>query len=178
MKKGLINKTGQIKDSKDKLYDLVYWNAVQKCDPSSCGCTELCSSSIAGKPCSVLSSYMGSVFDLMIRTFPGDISEDVIFRIGMHLVPLYKILCRLKMQEFNETEVMVRGKMGRSINPIFEEIRKTIVSIEKTWQNLGFIVQDGRKRKDRFVGHFNDRNYYDVIESGGMKMLEDMNVND
>jgi len=175
MKTGLICKTGQIKDSKDKLYDLVYWNAVQKCDPSACGCTELCSTPSLGQPCSVVSSYMGSVFDLMVRTFPGEIGEDVIFRIGMHLVPLYKILCRLKMQEFTESEVMVRSKLGRSINPIFEEIRKTIAVIEKTWQNLGFIVQDGRKKKDRFVGHFNDRNYYDVVESGGMNFLESMN---
>lgn len=175
---GLVKKKGSIANGKDKLYELVYWNAVQKCDPSHCGCVELCGNENIGKPCSVISSYMGNVFDIMIKTFPGDISEDVIYRIGMHLVPLYKILCRLKMQEFSETEVMIRGKLGRSINPIFEEIRKTITCIEKTWQNLGYIVQDGRKKKDRFVGHFNDRNYYDVIENGGMPMLADMHTND
>ena len=191
MHSGLIKKTGTINNkgkgiipskpsssnTQEKLYDLVYWNAVQKCDPDNCGCVELCSKVDIGKPCSVLSSYMGGVFDMMIRTFPGEISEDVIYRIGMHLVPLYKILCRLKMQEFSETQVVIsNGKLGRHINPIFEEIRKTIVVIEKTWQNLGYIVKDERKKRNRFVGNFNDRNYYDVIENGGMPMLDEMHT--
>jgi hypothetical protein len=179
-KKQLLNKVGSIaikeKDGKEKLYELVYWNAVQRCNPDSCGCIELCGNIDSGKPCHILSSYMGGVFDLMIRTFPGNISEDVVYRIGMHLVPLYKILCRLKMQEYSEDSVFLQGKMGRSINPIFEEIRKTIKQIEDTWKNLGYIVTEGRKlKKDRFAGYFNERSYYDVIENGGMPMLEEMN---
>jgi hypothetical protein len=177
----IIRKSGKIKkkdkDGKDVLYDLVYWNAVQKCNPESCGCQELCSGQDIGKPCKVLSSYMGGVFDVMINAFPGEFSEDIVYRIGMHLVPLYKILCRLKMQEFSEQEVFVSSRLGRNINPIFEEIRKTIMAIEGVWKNLGYIVGNGQVRKNRFIGHFNERNYYEVIEAGGVPMLDQMHVN-
>ena len=161
---------------KDKLYELVYWNAVQQCSPDNCSCIDLCSNPDRTKPCSVLSSYMSNVYEMMIRTYKGNLTEDTAYRIGMHLVPLYKILCRLKMQEFEETFVMVTNSKGdRKVNPIFEEIRKTILAIEKVWQNLGYIVSEGNQKKDRFVGAFSQRNYYEVIESGGLPMLRDGN---
>lgn len=182
MKNGIVKKSGQInrkdKTGKDKLYDLIYWNAIQKCNPESCGCQELCSGFDRDKPCTVLSSYMGNVFDVMIGAFPGEITEDIVYRIGMHLVPLYKILCRLKMQEFSEQDVFISSKLGRHINPIFEEIRKTILAIEGIWKNLGYIVGNGGMRKNRFIGHFNERNYYEVIESGGIPMLDQMHCAD
>ena len=164
-------------NGKDKLYELVYWNAVQRCNGIECPCLDLCSSPNVDKPCSILSAYMGNVYDVMIRTYKGTMTEDVAYRIGMHLVPLYKILCRLKMQEFSETEIMFTSEKGtRHVNPIFEEIRKTILAIEKTWQNLGYIVNERTSKKDKFVGAFNQRNYYDIIESGGMPMLSEQNT--
>ena len=177
----LICKNGSMKsaDGKDKLYELVYWNAVHRCDIASCGCVDLCANPDETKPCSIVSGYMGNVYEIMIRTYKGNLTEDVAYRIGMHLVPLYKILCRLKMQEFTETAVAYTNVQGtRKINPIFEEIRKTILAIEKTWQNLGYIVGEGKGKKDKFVGAFNQQNYYDVIESGGMPMLSQQNIND
>lgn len=172
----VIRKTGAVttKDGKEKLYELVYWNAVQRCDPETCGCVELCSNPNLEKPCSIISGYMNNVYEVMIRTYRGEMTEDTAYRIGMHLVPLYKILCRLKMQEFSETSIMFLSKSGRKVNPIFEEIRKTVLAIEKVWQNLGYIVSD-RKQKDKFVGNFNERSYYEVIESGGLPMLSQMN---
>jgi len=178
-KDSIICRNGIVRseDGKDKLYELVYWNAVQQCDPEMCGCTGICPNPDETKPCSILSAYMGNVYDMMIRTYKGSMTEDTAFRIGMHLVPLYKILCRLKMQEFEERGVMVMsGKGDRKVNPIFDEIRKTITLIEKTWTNLGYIVGEGSRKKDRFVGAFNQRDYYSIIESGGMPMLSQQNV--
>jgi hypothetical protein len=82
------------------------------------------------------------------------------------------------MQEFEEINVMVTNSKGdRKVNPIFEEIRKTILAIEKMWMNLGYIVaEQGKGKKDLFVGAFNQRNYYDIIDSpGGMPMLSSLN---
>jgi hypothetical protein len=181
-KNALICRDGIVKseDGKDKLYELVYWNAVQRCDTERCGCVDLCSNPVDGEPCSVLSSYMGNVYQTMIRTYKGTITEDSAYRIGMHLVPLYKILCRLKMQEFEEISVMVTNSKGdRKVNPIFEEIRKTILAIEKMWMNLGYITtEQGKGKKDQFLGAFNQRNYYDIIENGGMPMLSSLNTPD
>ena len=177
-KSSMICRNGIVKseNGEDKLYDLVYWNAVQPCHVITCGCRDLCANPVDGEPCSVLSSYMSTVYQTMIRTYKGSLTEDVAHRIGMHLVPLYKILCRLKMQEFEELEVMVTNSKGdRKVNPIFEEIRKTILAIEKMWMNLGYIVGEGKGKKDKFVGAFNQRNYYEVIESGGLPMLSEMN---
>jgi len=181
MKNSLICRNGIVKseNGKDKLYELVYWNAVQRCDSSMCGCVDLCSNPCDGSPCSVLSSYMGNVYETMIRTYKGVMTEDSAYRIGMHLVPLYKILCRLKMQEFQEIGVMVTNSKGeRKVNPIFEEIRKTILAIEKMWMNLGYIVGEGGKKKDKFVGAFNQRDYYSIIENGGLPMLSQLNTAD
>ena len=177
-KNSIVCRNGIVKspDGKDKLYELVYWNAVQRCDSDMCGCIDLCANPKDGEPCSVLSSYMGNVYETMIRTYKGVLTEDSAYRIGMHLVPLYKILCRLKMQEFQEIGVMVTNSKGdRKVNPIFEEIRKTILAIEKMWMNLGYIVTEGSGKKDKFVGAFNQRNYYDIIENGGMPMLSQLN---
>ena len=71
---------------------------------------------------------------------------------------------------------MTNDKGDRKVNPIFDEIRKTIGLIEKTWTNLGYIVSEGKPKKDKFVGAFNQRNYYDIIESGGMPMLSQLNT--
>jgi len=177
-KNSIICRNGIVKseDGKDKLYELVYWNAVQRCTGSECPCLDLCSSPDVDKPCSIMSSYMGNVYEIMIRTYKGNMTEDTAYRIGMHLVPLYKILCRLKMQEFAETQTMTINIQGTlKVNPIFEEIRKTILAIEKVWANLGYIVSENQKKKDKFVGAFNQRNYYDIIESGGMPMLSQLN---
>ena len=175
-KDSIICRTGSVTstDGKDKLYELVYWNAVQRCVGLECPCLDLCAKPDVSKPCSVVSSYMGNVYDIMIRTYKGNMTEDTAYRIGMHLVPLYKILCRLKMQEFAETSVMFTSAKGDvKVNPIFDEIRKTITAIEKVWQNLGYIVGEGHGKKDKFVGAFNQRNYYDIIESGGLPMLSE-----
>lgn len=162
------------KTGKDTLYELVYWNAVQRCNPDTCTCTELCTHPDQSKPCSVMSGYMSNVFNLMIRNFPSNLTEDVAYRIGMHLVPLYKILCRLKMQEFAEVDTIVPTAHGPKVNPIFEEIRKTIRQIEDTWKNLGFVVAEKKMRAGKGVHAFNGRDYYDVIENGGLPMKKNM----
>jgi len=164
----------------DSLREMIYWNAVGGCYPDSCGCAEICpSSSSLEKPekCVVISGYIQSVFNMMVRTFPAKITEDNAFRIGMHLIPLYKILCRLKMQEYKETEVMLHSISGGCrINPIFKEIRDTISSIEKVWINLGFIIKDGNsssRKPAKDVAFFNGKSYYEVIEAGEMPMKQD-----
>ena len=166
-------------DGVDTLREMIYWNAVGGCYPDSCGCASICpaftvfSEDLEKKPtkCLVISGYMDSVFNMMVKTFPQQITEDVAFRIGMHLIPLYKMLCRLKMQEFRETEVMLVSISGGSrINPIFKEIRDTIQSVERVWKNLGFIVDEKKLKRGEDIAYLNGKSYYEVIESGSMPM--------
>ena len=158
----------------DNLREMIYWNAIGGCFPGSCGCSDICPSFIRGEvpdKCTVVSGYIESVFKMMVRVFPQQITEDVSFRIGMHLIPLYKMLCRLKMQEFRETEVMLVSISGGSrINPIFKEIRDTIQSVERVWKNLGFIVDEKKLKRGEDVAYLNGKSYYEVIESGSMPM--------
>jgi hypothetical protein len=47
------------------------------------------------------------------------------------------------------------------------------------WMNLGYITtEQGKGKKDQFLGAFNQRNYYDIIENGGMPMLSSLNTPD
>lgn len=171
-----------------ELKDMIYWNSVNICVP--CGCMELCPAYLSGdkdyfrdgefvggKKCVVIAGYMNSVFDMMVRSFPNRITSDMAFRIGMHLVPLYKILCRLKMQEYTEREVMLHSLSGGvRVNPIFREIRDTVASIEKVWANLGFFLRDDGSRVKKIHNDsaemLNGRSYYEVIESGGISMKD------
>ena len=164
----------------DNLREMIYWNAIGGCFPGSCGCSDICPSFIKGETpekCTVVSGYIESVFKMMVRVFPQQITEDVSFRIGMHLIPLYKTLCRLKMQEYKETEVMLHSISGGCrINPIFKEIRDTVAAIERVWINLGFIIKESNfnKKKDGSnATFFNGKSYYEVIEAGEMPMRDD-----
>jgi len=166
-KLGTISKSGET-----IIREMIYWNAINACDPEHCGCSSICDYFLSGeKPekCEVIFAYMSSVLDMIIRNYPSPMTEDIAYRIGMHLIPLYKILCRLKMAEFSTIDVVGVSVTGTAkVTPLFKEIRNTIQLIEKTWHTIGFDVSipNAKRRPLEQVGFFNGKSYYEVIEGG------------
>jgi hypothetical protein len=162
---------GTVKNGETVIREMIYWNAVNPCDPEKCGCSSICkflSENDQLNKCEVIYEYMSSVLDMLLRNYPKEMTEDVAYRIGLHLIPLYKILCRLKMAEFAAVDVTTFSSRGDiKITPLFKEIRDTIQAIERTWRAIGFDVsKPDQIRPLKQVGFFNGKSYYEVIEGG------------
>lgn len=116
---------------------LYSWDAIQDCEGERCPAHEFCEFDQRGK-CTVMRQYLKSVMTLIFRNFAEDLTEPHLYRIGMHLMPLYKMLCRMKIEEMAVRRVVtVDDKGKRAANPLYKEIRETIKLIEQTWKRLG-----------------------------------------
>jgi hypothetical protein len=52
-------------------------------------------------------------------------------------MPLYKILCKLKIEEMGVVQAVLPGKYGARANPVYKEIRETIKLIAYMWKSIG-----------------------------------------
>jgi hypothetical protein len=92
------------------------------------------------KKCGVQRAYISAVSDMIHHCFHVQIAKDeqLLFRVGMHLIPLYKTLCKLKMEELsvsNPVFLTIRG--DRKADPVYREIRETIKMIMACWKDIG-----------------------------------------
>lgn len=109
------------------------WDAVQKCKPDECGIGDVCKWAWESDKCKVHLNYIVAVHGTLERSFGRQLTNSMRWRVGMHLIPLYSILCKLLMTEYGNVGVYAGGKM----NPVYSEIRSTIASVEKLWKDLG-----------------------------------------
>ena len=153
------------------------WDAVQDCQGEECPAFNVCYMVKTGK-CKVQKQYMRSIFDLIMHNFGKNIDEVTMYKVGMHLIPLYRILFRLKIEELSLLRPTVKGKGGAEmIHPIYKEIRETLKSIELVWKSLGLNHKRPLYGKDipddvppeKF---FKGENYYESMESGEVPGLD------
>ena len=102
-------------------------------------CTFVCKDTDVGVArCEVMRRYLQSTAVDIYGYFKDTLNEPQIFRIARHLLPLYKILCRLQIDELGvESAVYVTSHGKRLINPVFKEIRDTVRAIESVWASVG-----------------------------------------
>jgi hypothetical protein len=130
---------GEVRDG----MQLVAWDCIQECHPEECPIGRSClysSESLASSDgqCSLQRQYLQSFVDVILRTYRY-IDEGDMFRIGMHLVPLYSQLCRLKIVEKSVVNVTFIDHKGVTrIHPIFREMRDTMKTITSLWREMGF----------------------------------------
>lgn len=114
------------------------WDAIQECDVARCAAAHRCGYIKAGGKCTVQLTYLKTFFESVVTTY-DHMTETELFKVGMHLVPLYSQLCRLKIQELGTTEVVYYNDKGNAaVNPIFKEIRETLKVIHLMWRDLSF----------------------------------------
>jgi len=132
------------------------WFPSSECN-ESCSIWDQCSrkglyNQKIGSPCGLESVYLRTVYGSLISEDPekgiADKLDDIeLYRVGYHLMPLYRQLILLKKEEFaikNITSVDKAGKL--QVNPVLKEIRDVITKISKEISDLGL----HKKWKEKF----------------------------
>jgi hypothetical protein len=141
------------------------WNTITPCHEEDCPIYDSCPHD-KGPKCKVERQYVKAVATMAYRVFRQKFTEDQFFVVGMHILPMYRHLCRLKVWEWSVTHVMYEDEKGkRHINPIYREIREQIKAISAQWRMLGVGRVDIPEPTDpRIPGGMKDANpkpYYD-----------------
>ena len=143
--------------SKDGI-PVVMWDAIPQCDPESCKMEIACPYNKTGK-CGVRLKYITHVYESLI----GQVQPDdavALFKIGIHLVPLYGHLVQFKMEEYGSKVMLASSNGKRYINPIFKEIRETIKCISAVMKDMQDSVEADILRDSLTHG---DNDYYDAL---------------
>jgi hypothetical protein len=119
----------------DTLTKLLIWDAVPRCVPSQCVAESYCRYSYSAKGrCKVMLAYITGVIVKIYGHFKKDMTDKQILAMGLHLVPLYKTLCKFKLEEMGVERVTQVGNKGKLYaHPIYKEIRETLRVINQTW---------------------------------------------
>ena len=121
------------------------WDMIDKCT-EGCVVGAQCAYKRLGKNCSVMYSYMGNILTLIQDEFYGTTNEQL-FKIGMHLIPLYRILCKLKLVEASlEGMTYATAQGGVRMHPVYREIREQYKIIDDTWKDLELKKQEEMKK--------------------------------
>lgn len=124
------------------------WDAVDFCSGTNCIATEVCPYTQSGinkatgkfeqRKCAVQKNFLRSLSVILYRNYYEIISESQLYRIGMHLMPLYKMLSKLYIVELGVERVAYSDAKGMvRVHPVYKEIRETVKSISQEWHNLG-----------------------------------------
>lgn len=163
LEKGIIRK-GQT---------LFAWDGIQDCSMEKCVVYNKCNNALHKGKCAVHVNYIRTLYDIIISTYKY-LNEMQYFKIGIHIVPLYSHLFRLKLLEMSITDVVyVNNKGVKFIHPVYKEIRQTLSTIHLMWKdlevNIGIpsIPNPGESlpMEDSIIN--GDPNYYDSLTKRG-----------
>jgi len=148
------------------------WDVVQKCMHENCPALDTCHYEAHVESdgiCKVLKAYIRSA-TLVLYNEQKDLSAAQRFQVGMHIMPLYKILCKLKIEEVGVVRAVTTNSRGTLVvNPLYKEIRETIKTIDVVWRSIG--VQGAKRPNTSPTFGDGSSNYYDKMEA---EALEDM----
>lgn len=140
------------------------WDAVPECVGERCQAYTQCQYSKKGQ-CSVVREGLKGLALIIFRNFDAILTEDVLFRVGMHLMPLYKSLLKLNIEEMAvDRAVYVDDKGMYRAHPIYKELRETVKQIEYAWKALG-LVKAPRKSDSRDPEEYGDPDFVEQLEA-------------
>lgn len=152
------------------------WNTVQECTPSVCPVENLCKFRSKGKgKCAAIRTYLAQVYSDMLETNQRELDSARLHQIGLHLLPIYKTLVRLLMEELvvlRATTVSPKGTVG--VHPIFKEIRSTVKLIDQLWRSIGLQAPPtgGLPLKD--ANPVDGEGYYEEMERKAKERLRNL----
>jgi hypothetical protein len=179
---------GLMRTTQKKYNDLSFpvWSAVQDCEQQECVSVEVCPYMgpeglvMMGQPrkdgqpnrskCQVMLKYLKQVEGMVSKRKDLDLDEFDWFKVGIHIIPLYKQLCRFKIIEMSipTAKVSEMTKQGTTkVHSIFKEIRECLKSIDLAWRELDINTKKVRKLEPDFVEP--KRGYYEVMEKEALK---------
>lgn len=164
-------------------FTLYAWDATPICLGARCPVFALCHYETKQRveqegatiKCTVMVNYLKGCIDVVMDNFGDKLDEGTMFRVGMHLIPLYKILCRLKIEELAvERGVSVSARGMVQISPIYREMRETIKTIDAMWEKLGLTLTPTSRAMPNTVdlGGGVEGSYYDKMEAEAMAEFE------
>jgi hypothetical protein len=132
----------RVRTSKNPTKDLLklyVWNTLSPCHKEECPIHDRCPHATEDiSVCKIEKFYIDKVAEMAWNNFNKKFTEDQFFMVGMHILPMYRHLCRLKLWEWSVLHVMYEDERGkRHINPIYKEIREQIKAISAQWKGLG-----------------------------------------
>ena len=115
---------------------VVAWSAIADCLRHRCRIEEQCHYQKKGK-CDVQVQFLQVTLE-MIRLENPSLKYNQAWRVGMHLIPMYKTLCKLYMDELAVTHPTYESDKGtRHSHPVYKEIRDTLKMIMMIWKDIG-----------------------------------------
>jgi len=176
---GIMRQSKGTIDDKVLLYS---WDIVQNCFPE-CRALHYCIyEKKFGEKCTVQYKYVQAFAIILFRNYSKTLGEAGLYKVGQHLVPLYKILCKMLIDELGFNQVIFDSPMGGwKANPIYREIRDQIKKIEDSWRSLGLTMPlvpppaFGQPKGTQSDGSDISDNYYEQMEQGLVKPLKTAN---
>ena len=170
-----VDEDGEVVEVVNRL-SLYSWDVVQECSIKQCPAYVSCPLDKAGK-CGVMMQYLRATSAMFFNNFAHKLGESEFYRIGMHMMPLYRMLCKLKIAEVGAVKVVISGVGGRKyINPRFREVRDTIKLIESLWTNIGLSPKTGVEPNGVEVPKHIDDDYYSMLEGDHVLTRKERNL--
>jgi hypothetical protein len=160
--------------AKIKLYS---WDVLPLCRNDECPAANFChylAGSLDPERCWVIGKYIKHTVDVIFGNIGERMTEAQLFRVGTSLIPLYRNLARLKIEEAGLVSPMqVNNRNTYVPAPIYREIREHIKAIEALWKSIGIEFLDMKfnlPQEFDFGDAAGGDSYYDQLEKG---VLED-----
>ncbi|MCK5862502.1 MAG: hypothetical protein KAH38_08455 [Candidatus Hydrogenedentes bacterium] len=109
--------------------------------------------------CGIMRGYLESVTEIIFRNYAEDLTETQLYRIGMGLVPQYRQLCRLQIEELGLNSVLYTTEKGDPrMHPLLGAIREQISVVEKMWHSIGLhkLDEDDMERSNNVYDAMNN----------------------
>lgn len=150
---------------------LFSWDALISCTSTACPAAEQCHYiSPDHEPpdrCQVMLKYLKSASNTIMTNYEPQLDEGQLYRVGMHIIPLYRNLCRFQIYEMGVRNVVHTDERGkRTVDPIYKEIREHIKLLEQMWKSVGIAGVNVPPLGD--ADFHPDDNYYERMEKDAM----------
>lgn len=155
---------------------LFSWDITMDCTDTQCPAHSVCEYERAGK-CKAMTLYLKGVTNVIIGNHIDELSEGQLYRVGMHLMPLYRTLIKMKIEELGVGRIVTTDDKGkRAAHPIYKEMREQIKLIEMMWKTIGIHeVCNGVSMPDD--GILSGGSYYDQMEREALREEEPASTN-
>jgi hypothetical protein len=156
-------KTGLMKKPrKDVSVPVIVWDNLMDCD-SECVCVAECEQFGLNSKCAKQADYLSHVLNSAAKTYGSYMNEKMMVQIGLHIMPLYGHLFKLKLVESTlsiNRMITINKKGTYRTHPVYKEIRDTLNTLDNMWNRIGvksFDLKVGRFEKD------SDTSYIDAL---------------
>lgn len=165
--------TRLLEDGSDE-YRFPIWTAVQDCENQHCIAVDFCPAdeeTRRDRKCQIIMNYLRQAEDFVYKALGDEVDEFELFKVGMHIIPLYKQLARLKILEMSVSSrnMQEMTKSGTTkIHGVFKALTDTHNAIIRALTDLG-INKVKAKEMDPSIPTKPAMDYYERMEKEATK---------